>query len=89
MTREQAINVGDWVHYPARRKLNGEGIGRVKSVTGDGIRPCKCCGLGVSVEMRHDPNVTLGFPPHELTKLDRPPVATHGAGAREEESSDE
>lgn len=68
------IRVGDWVFFPARRRINVAGIGRVTRVHGDGVDTCKCCGLGVTLQRHGNPNVSLGFSPRDLMRLDRPPA---------------
>lgn len=75
----EPIAVGDWVWMPSS-VLDLAGAGEVTKVEGDGINPCPCCGLGVGVVPLGQPNVSRGFAPAQLKKLDRPPV--HGRGGK-------
>lgn len=73
MSAVTPLQPGDWVLMPVTPWCAG-GIGKVARVSQrcNGVDPCTCCGLGVTVVRPGRPAAGYGFAPGHLTRLDRP-----------------
>ena len=68
----EPLKAGDWVYVKRHPFIAGR-TAKVTKVEGDGVKPCPCCGMGVSLTLG-DPNDSFGAAPTDLDRLDRPPV---------------